>query len=126
MSDKVQVSIGFLGLPATTPFRGSIEGNFAPAPSSAETLRQIAANLQGDDPMRVVFAGILLKAAAELDARMTDDEAREILRGGSAWIDWDDSGNRPDWAHCDSIRLDGEFTAKELLAILHFAPKDKS
>jgi hypothetical protein len=57
---------------------------------------------------------------------MTDDEARETLRGGSGWVSWSDGAGRPHWVAYDepTITLDGEFTAKELLAILHFAPRE--
>lgn len=56
---------------------------------------------------------------------MTDDEARAILRGGSAYIDYDKIRSRPHWLLYDepTITLDGQFTADELRAILHFAPK---
>ena len=59
---------------------------------------------------------------------MTDDEALAIARKGGGWVDWHHDLNRPDWITIEgyepTIRLDGEFTAKELLAILHFAPKE--
>lgn len=60
---------------------------------------------------------------------MTDEEARNIAWMGGGWIDWNYDRNRPDWLAGDdepTIRLDGEFTAKELLAILHFAPKERA
>ena len=49
------------------PFSGPFEGNIAPPPSNAETLRHIAESISGDEPMKAIFAGILLKAAAELE-----------------------------------------------------------
>ena len=55
---------------------------------------------------------------------MTDDEALQIIRYGSGWVDWNNETDKPDW-YSLSIVLDGTFTAKELLAILHFAPKDE-
>ena len=58
---------------------------------------------------------------------MTDDEARAILkqREMGAWINWDERADRPQWwkmgGNTASIVLDGDFTADELRAILHFA-----
>lgn len=57
---------------------------------------------------------------------MSDDKARAILRdatGFGAWITWDDETDCPDW-HGRTVCLDGDFSASELLAILHFAPKE--
>lgn len=58
---------------------------------------------------------------------MTDDEARINAWMGGGWVDWDYDNKRPSWTpEAEStIKLDGDFTAKELLAILHFAPKEK-
>ena len=58
----------FAGLPKGSPFVGSFEGNLAPPPSSAETLRHLVDTISGDEPMRAIFAGMLLRAAQELDA----------------------------------------------------------
>jgi hypothetical protein len=57
---------------------------------------------------------------------VTDDEARHTAWMGGGWVDWDYDNRRPGWTPEDepTIKLDGDFTAKELLAILHFAPKD--
>jgi hypothetical protein len=63
----MEVWIEFDGKRISKPYTGTFEGNIAPAPSSAEVLREIAGNLQGDDPMRAAFAGILLRAAEDLD-----------------------------------------------------------
>jgi hypothetical protein len=60
--------------------------------------------------------------------RMIDEEALSILRdGGGGWVDWDDETGRPQWDANDggNITLDGNFTADELRAILHFAPKEE-
>ena len=51
---------------------------------------------------------------------MTDDEARLILNGNEAWIDWDEDRQQPLWSEA-TIGLNGYFTADQLLAILHFA-----
>lgn len=56
---------------------------------------------------------------------MTDDEARRDARTGEGWINWDGGRNCPMWSSEDepTITLDGEFTVRELLAVLHFAPQ---
>ena len=57
---------------------------------------------------------------------MTDDEAREALDhkyGSDGYVEWHSLTDTPFWFH-GKIELDGEFTAHELLAILHFAPKE--
>jgi hypothetical protein len=64
-----------------------------------------------------------------MKSTMTDEDARTILRGTRyAYIEWNDESNRPDWCEEDEsytcITLDGEFTALQLRAILHFAPKE--
>jgi hypothetical protein len=59
---------------------------------------------------------------------MTDDEALAILRavdGFGGWVDWDSENDRPDWIHWGdakaTLKLDGDFTVDELLALIHFA-----
>lgn len=56
---------------------------------------------------------------------MTDDEARAGARAGMGWVNWNADMDRPQWSpgRESTITLDGDFTVKELLAILHFAPK---
>jgi hypothetical protein len=56
---------------------------------------------------------------------MTDDEARADARAGMGWVSWNDDKDYPQWSPTSepTITLDGDFTVKELLAILHFAPK---
>jgi hypothetical protein len=56
---------------------------------------------------------------------VTDDEARHTAWMGGGWVDWDYDNRRPGWTPEGepTIKLDGEFTAKELIAILHFAPR---
>lgn len=55
---------------------------------------------------------------------MNDAEALAILRAGQGWISWDDELDRP---HFDAygITMDGHFAVAELLALVHFAPKEK-
>jgi hypothetical protein len=55
---------------------------------------------------------------------VTDEEARKAASIGGGWVDWDHDNHQPNWTPEDepTIKLDGEFTAKELIAILHFAP----
>jgi hypothetical protein len=56
---------------------------------------------------------------------MTDDEALAIIRGGSmSYIGWDNEHDRPEWIGGEVV-LDGWFSADQLRAILHLAPKDK-
>jgi hypothetical protein len=61
----MRFQIGFPGLPVS-PFSGEFEGNIATPPSSAEVLRKIAESIEGDDPMKTIFVGVLRKAANEL------------------------------------------------------------
>jgi len=61
---------------------------------------------------------------------MTDDEAREALKdaqAGNGWINWTfDGSDKPLWSGKGpdaTICLDGDFTRRELLAVLHFYPE---
>lgn len=53
---------------------------------------------------------------------MTDDEALTILRDCYEWIDGADG--KPIY-YDGKVQLDGDFSAFELQAILHFAPKEE-
>jgi hypothetical protein len=68
MEERVKFSFGFPGLPTKNPFVVDIEENTKPSPSNAEILRQIADSVDGSDPMKTIFAGMLRSAAAELDS----------------------------------------------------------
>lgn len=54
---------------------------------------------------------------------MTDDEALAILKDCYECVDGDDTG-KPTYFD-GKVQLDGHFSARELLAILHFAPKEE-
>jgi hypothetical protein len=70
MTERVSVTVGFAGLPMTKGFSGRFESpGIAKPPSNAETLRHIADSISGDEPMNRIFAGMLTRAAAELDGQ---------------------------------------------------------
>ena len=56
---------------------------------------------------------------------MTNDEARTILKACDEWVAWDTKTDSPQWDFWsgNSCSIDGKFTAQELRALLHFAPK---
>lgn len=59
--------------------------------------------------------------------QLTDDEAREILYRAinhGHWIDWDGMAGAPRLHFGEYVSLDGDFTVKELEAIIHFIHRD--
>jgi len=98
--ERVRVTVGFSSLPAAQGFSGHFESpGFVPAPSNAETLRHVAESLTGDDPMRTIFAGILMSAASELDGQFEalklavgmldlhghEDDAKKVVAESKRW-----------------------------------------
>jgi hypothetical protein len=70
MTERVSVTVRFAGLPMAKGFSGRFESpGFAKPPSNAETLRHIAESISGDEPMKAIFADVLMRAADELDGQ---------------------------------------------------------
>jgi hypothetical protein len=93
MTERVSVTVGFAGLPMTKGFSGRFESpGIAKPPSNAETLRHIADSISGDEPMNRIFAGMLTRAAAELDGQFEalklagyEGDAKKVVAESKRW-----------------------------------------